>query len=592
MYWGRPAKESYLNADLILQTAIATGAQAIHPGYGFLSENASFARACREHGIVFIGPTPEQMEMFGLKHSAREIAERAGVPMLPGTPLITELEDAAEQAAQIGYPVILKSTAGGGGIGMRVCADEEALRAAYDSVRHLAETNFKNGGLFLEKYIARARHVEVQIFGNRFGEVVTLGERDCSIQRRNQKVIEESPAPNLPDEVREAMFASSKRLASEVGYRSAGTIEFLYDPETCEFYFLEVNTRLQVEHGVTEEVLGIDLVEWMVREAADELSGLHLLVKQPVGHSIQARIYAEDCLQNFRPSAGRIDHAVFSDQARIESWIRDGITVTTLYDPMLAKIIVHGDDRIDAINKLIQALDETRIYGITTNLQYVQELLKDGNCLSGHVYTQLLSGFAPAEHALEVMDGGVQTTVQDWPGRVGHWDVGVPPCGPMDPLSFRTGNKLLGNADDAAGLELTLRGGSYRFRSEMWFCVTGADMEAKLDDQSVPMYQPILAAKGQILSFEEAKRGMRSYLLIAGGLDMPRTLGSSSTFTLGNFGGHGGRALRAGDVLGVNKGGAVSQVSSLPSIYRPELTRTLDDRCHSGSSLYGRIFEA
>ena len=191
-----------------------------------------------------------------------------------------------------------------------------------------------------------------------------------------------------------------------------------------------------------------------------------------------------------------------------------------------------------------------------------------------NVYTQLLSGFEPAEHALEVMDGGVQTTVQDWPGRVGHWDVGVPPCGPMDPLSFRTGNKLLGNADDAAGLELTLRGGSYRFRSEMWFCVTGADMEAKLDDQSVPMYQPVLAAKGQILSFGEAKRGMRSYLLIAGGLDMPRTLGSSSTFTLGNFGGHGGRALRAGDVLGVNKGGAVSQVSSLPSIYRPELTRT------------------
>lgn len=285
-----PAKESYLNADLILQTAIATGAQAIHPGYGFLSENASFARACREHGIVFIGPTPEQMEMFGLKHSAREIAERAGVPMLPGTSLITELAEAAEQAAQIGYPVILKSTAGGGGIGMRVCADEKALRSAYDSVRHLAETNFKNGGLFLEKYIARARHVEVQIFGNRFGEVVTLGERDCSIQRRNQKVIEESPAPNLPDEVREAMFASSKRLASEVGYRSAGTIEFLYDPETCEFYFLEVNTRLQVEHGVTEEVLGIDLVEWMVREAADELSGLHLLVKKPVGHSIQVRI--------------------------------------------------------------------------------------------------------------------------------------------------------------------------------------------------------------------------------------------------------------------------------------------------------------
>lgn len=232
-----PAKSSYLNTELILRTALETGAQAIHPGYGFLSENADFARACREHGIVFIGPTPEQMEMFGLKHSAREIAERAGVPMLPGTPLITELDEALTEAARIGYPVILKSTAGGGGIGMRVCADEATLCSAYDGVRHLAEMNFKNGGMFLEKYIARARHVEVQIFGNSLGEIVTLGERDCSIQRRNQKVIEESPAPNLSDDVREAMFASAKRLAAEVGYRSAGTVEYLYDPETCEFYF-------------------------------------------------------------------------------------------------------------------------------------------------------------------------------------------------------------------------------------------------------------------------------------------------------------------------------------------------------------------
>ena len=196
----------------------------------------------------------------------------------------------------------------------------------------------------------------MQIFGNSFGEVVTLGERDCSIQRRNQKVIEESPAPNLSDEVREAMFASAKRLAAEVGYRSAGTVEYLYDPETCEFYFLEVNTRLQVEHGVTEEVLGIDLVEWMVREAANELNDLQSLIRKPAGHSIQARIYAEDCLQHFRPSAGQLDRAVFSDKARNETWVRDGMTVTTLYDPMLAKIIVHGTDRLDAINKLIEAL--------------------------------------------------------------------------------------------------------------------------------------------------------------------------------------------------------------------------------------------
>ncbi|WP_141500238.1 urea carboxylase [Paenibacillus luteus] len=568
-----PAKESYLNADLILRTALETGAQAIHPGYGFLSENADFARACREQGIVFIGPTPEQMEMFGLKHSAREMAKRAGVPLLPGTALITELEEALEEAGNIGYPVILKSTAGGGGIGMRVCADGEALRSAYDGVKHLAETNFKNGGLFLEKYISRARHVEVQIFGNGFGEVVTLGERDCSIQRRNQKVIEESPAPNLTDEVREAMFECSKRLAAEAGYRSAGTIEYLYDPETGDFYFLEVNTRLQVEHGVTEEVLGVDLVEWMVREAADELTNLQSLVKVPVGHSIQARIYAEDCLQGFRPSAGQLDQALFSAHARNESWVRDGLTVTTLYDPMLAKIIVHGASREEAIEKLIQALGETRMYGLTTNLQYLQALLKDVEVAGGQVYTQLLNGFEPAELALEVLDGGVQTTVQDWPGRVGHWDVGVPPCGPMDPYSFRIGNTLLGNEDTAAGLELTLRGGSYKFRSGTWFCLTGADMEAKLGSEKVELYKPAYADRGQVLSFGEAQMGLRTYLLVAGGFDMPRILGSSATFTLGGFGGHGGRALRAGDVLGLNAGAEPAVLQELALSERPQMGR-------------------
>ncbi|SEC80375.1 urea carboxylase [Paenibacillus sp. GP183] len=568
-----PAKESYLNTELILRTALEKGAQAIHPGYGFLSENADFARACREHGIVFIGPAPEQMEMFGLKHSAREIAERTGVPLLPGTPLITELEEALSEASRIGYPVILKSTAGGGGIGMRVCADESALRSAYDSVRHLAETNFKNGGMFLEKYIARARHIEVQIFGNGFGEVVTLGERDCSIQRRNQKVIEESPAPNLTDEVRNAMFASAIRLAAELGYRSAGTVEFLYDPETSEYYFLEVNTRLQVEHGVTEEVLGIDLVEWMVREAADELRDLKSLIRKPQGHSIQARIYAEDCLQQFRPSAGQLDQAVFSVNARNETWVRDGLTVTTLYDPLLAKIIVHGTDRDDAIRKLIAALEETRMYGITTNLQYLQALLQEKDCVDGNVYTQLLNSFEPSERALEVLDGGIQTTVQDFPGRIRHWDVGVPPCGPMDPLSFRIGNKMLGNSDSASGLEMTLRGGSYKFRSDMWFCVTGADMQAELDGTAIPMYKPMFAGRGQVLSFGEVKEGMRTYLLIAGGFDMPQILGSSSTFTLGGFGGHGGRALRAGDVLAVNKGGRPgSLIAELEAEHRPSMT--------------------
>jgi urea carboxylase len=567
------AKESYLNAELILETALRVGAQAIHPGYGFLSENAAFAARCRELGIAFIGPTPEQMEGFGLKHSARDLAVRAGVPLLPGTALIAEVDEAVAEASRIGYPIILKSTAGGGGIGMRVCENEEALRAAFDAVTHLAEANFKNGGVFLEKYIARARHVEVQIFGNAFGEVVALGERDCSIQRRNQKVIEESPAPNLPAGVREALLAAAVRLAKEVGYRSAGTVEFLYDPDVREFYFLEVNTRLQVEHGVTEEVLGIDLVEWMVREAADELRGLASLVPETKGHSIQARVYAEDCLQGFRPSAGQLDRAVLPSSARVETWVRDGMTITTLYDPMLAKIIVRGDTREEALERLGEALEGTRFYGVTTNLQYIQALLRHKDCRSGDVYTRMLNGFQPAERAIEVLDGGVQTTVQDWPGRAGYWGVGVPPCGPMDPLSFRLGNALLGNPADAPGLELTLRGGAYSFRDDVRICVTGADMRPTLDGMPVEMYRAVRVGRGQVLRFGEASEGMRSYLLVEGGLDVPRVLGSASTFTLGGFGGHGGRALRAGDVLGVGRGSGEPSPSALEPAYRPSVAR-------------------
>ncbi|MBN2982465.1 biotin carboxylase N-terminal domain-containing protein [Cohnella algarum] len=549
-----PAKDSYLNADAILRAARETGAEAIHPGYGFLSENAGFARRCRESGIVFIGPEPEQMERFGLKHEARAIAERAGVPLLPGTELIGRIEDAVLAADRIGYPVMLKSTAGGGGIGMRACGGEAELRAAFDAVGRLAEASFGDGGVFLEKYVAKARHVEVQIFGNRFGEVVALGERDCSIQRRNQKVIEETPAPNLPSAVRAELHAAAVRLAAEAGYRSAGTVEFLYDPQTHGFYFLEVNTRLQVEHGVTEEVFGIDLVEWMVREAADEWKELGERVPEPKGHSIQARIYAEDCLQGFRPSAGQLDRAVLPDGVRVESWVRDGMTVTTLYDPMLAKVIARADTREEAIGKLVRALEETRFYGITTNLQYVRSLLQEEDCASGLVHTRMLDGFQPAERAIEVLDGGLQTTVQDWPGRAGYWNVGVPPCGPMDPLSHRIGNRLLGNAEDAPGLELTLRGGAYRFRGDMRFCLTGADMKAELDGEPVAPYRPTLAKRGQTLRLAEAEAGMRAYLLVQGGFDVPRVLGSASTFTLGGFGGHGGRALRAGDVIGVRGG--------------------------------------
>jgi len=259
-----PAAESYLRGERILEVALASGAEGIHPGYGFLSENADFAQMCEDAGVAFIGPTPEQMRSFGLKHTARELAGRAALPLLPGTDLLADLPAALAAAERIGYPVMLKSTAGGGGIGMRRCNSAQELRESFAAVQRLAAGNFRNAGVFLEKFVARARHIEVQLFGDGRGLCVALGERDCSVQRRNQKVIEESPAPGLDSDARRELHDAARRLGSAVGYRSAGTMEFVYDAALAKFYFLEVNTRLQVEHGVTEEVGGIDLVEWMI----------------------------------------------------------------------------------------------------------------------------------------------------------------------------------------------------------------------------------------------------------------------------------------------------------------------------------------
>lgn len=549
------AAQTYLDASKILEAARTTGAQAIHPGYGFLSENPDFARACGKAGITFIGPEPEQMETFGLKHVARRIAAEADVPLLSGTGLISDVAEALRAADEIGYPVMLKSTAGGGGIGMRICNGADELSSAFDAVIHLAEANFGDAGVFLEKYIAHARHVEVQIFGSD-GDVVALGDRDCSVQRRNQKVVEEAPAPGIPNAVRSSIHACAERLATRVGYRNAGTVEFLYDEDDKRFYFLEVNTRLQVEHGITEECTGIDLVEWMVREAAGERDDVRLLAKPSQGHAIEVRIYAEDPANDFVPAGGRIDEVLFDERARVETWVRKGIEVTTMFDPMIAKIIVHAETRAEAVACMDDVLEHSRVYGIATNARYLQALMRYRRYLDAHIDTRMLDDFHPAEATIEVVDGGVQTTVQDYPGMVGYWMVGVPPCGPMDVYDFRLANALLGNDPSAPGLELTVRGGSYRFRTEVAFCLTGADMHPTLDGVPVDRYEVLSARRGQVLELGTCDAGMRSYLCVAGGLDVPLTLGSGSTFVDGGFGGHGGRALRAGDVIGLKEAAA------------------------------------
>jgi urea carboxylase len=330
------AADSYLNQAAILEAARKTGADAIHPGYGFLSENPGFVEACEGAGIVFLGPTSDQMRALGLKHTAREIAQGEGMPLLPGTGLLVDEAQALAEAERCGYPVMLKSTAGGGGIGMRVCRNARELAHHYAAVARLGAANFGQAGVYLERYLEKARHIEVQIFGDGLGHVLSLGERDCSAQRRNQKVIEETPAPGLSPDMRRRLMDASARIARAVRYRSAGTVEFLYDADREDFFFLEVNTRLQVEHGVTEEVTGVDIVDWMIRLGSGDLASIETLRPEPTGASIQVRIYAEDPAHGFRPCTGQLTQVRFPDGVRCDTWVGNGTEVTPFYDPMLA----------------------------------------------------------------------------------------------------------------------------------------------------------------------------------------------------------------------------------------------------------------
>jgi urea carboxylase len=565
------AAASYLRADRILEAARATGAEAIHPGYGFLSENAGFAESCAAAGIAFIGPTPSDMRSFGLKHSARALAERAGVPLAPGSGLLDDAAHAKAEARRIGYPVMIKSTAGGGGIGLQLCRDESQMDALYDRVARLSRSNFDEAGIFLEKYIEQGRHIEVQIFGDGRGKVVALGERDCSTQRRNQKIIEETPAPGLTDAVRAALRDTAVRLGETVGYASAGTVEFIYDTATEQFHFLEVNTRLQVEHGVTEEVTGIDLVEWMIRQAAGE--ALPLEVPAPRGASIEVRLYAENPARDFRPSAGLLTRARFPADVRIDGWVEDGTEVTPFYDPLLAKIIATGTDRDAALAKLRRALAATEITGIETNLDYLRQLAAAPLFADGTMTTRALERFAYAPRTIEVLVAGTQTTIQDHPGRMGYWNVGVPPSGPMDPVSFRLANRAVGNPADAAALELTVSGPTLKFDAATVICLAGARMSARLDGRPIDCWTPVEVPSGAVLQIGAAEdTGCRAYLAVRGGFDVPAYLGSRATFTLGKFGGHGGRALLPGDILHVGAAGAAAEPRAIPAELRPALS--------------------
>ncbi len=565
-----PVGESYLNVAAVLAACRDSGAQAVHPGYGFLSENVAFAEALAAEGIAFIGPRPDHLRRFGLKHEARAVAEAAGVPLLPGSGLLADLAEAQGKAAAIGYPVMLKSTAGGGGIGLKLCADAADLAREFEVVRRLGSGNFGDDGVFLEKYVETARHLEVQIFGDGRGRVVALGERDCSLQRRNQKLVEEAPAPNLPEGTRRALHAAAVALGEAVQYESAGTVEFIYDAGADAFYFLEVNTRLQVEHGVTETIFGVDLVEWMVRQAAGEV--LPLDVPGLRGHAIEVRINAEDPARAFRPSAGRLTRVAFPEDVRLDGWVETGTEVTAFYDNLLAKLIVSGPDRASAISALRAALAATVLDGLETNAGYLAQVVATDWFAGGDVATRRLGAFEARHRIVEVLSPGAQTTVQDWPGRLGHWDVGVPPSGPMDALSFRLTNRILGNPEGAAALECAVVGPTVRFHRDAVIALGGAAMRATLDGQPVPLWEPVAVGAGQTLALATIDGpGNRTYLAVRGGFDVPDYLGSKSAFTLGKFGGHATGALVAGDALRIDDTEA-GPTTVLPPDLKPTLT--------------------
>src|SRR3984893_18006148 len=392
-----PSRDSYLRIDKLMEVARRAGCGAVHPGYGFLAENPALARACGENNITFIGPSPEAMERLGSKTAARQLAARTGVPMVPGVQEpIERIQDAQRIARELGYPVLLKAVAGGGGKGRRFVGEEAKLPAAWRDATSEALHAFGDARVYLERYLERPRHIEIQIFGDTHGRIVHLGERECSVQRRHQKVIEESPSLVVTPELRRAMGEAAVKLAREAAYTNAGTVEFLVDA-TRNFYFLEVNTRLQVEHPVTEMVTGFDLVKLQIRIAAGEslpFAQEHVTLS---GHAIECRLYAEDPDNNFFPSPGKILSRSIptGPGVRLDEGVYDGFTVPTEYDPLLGKLIAWGRDRAESIARLQRALAEYSVTGIKTNAALFRDILSDPEFIRGDIFTRWLDERLP-----------------------------------------------------------------------------------------------------------------------------------------------------------------------------------------------------
>ncbi|HNR94276.1 MAG TPA: acetyl-CoA carboxylase biotin carboxylase subunit [Kiritimatiellia bacterium] len=390
------ASESYLKISSIISAAAVANVDAIHPGYGFLAENAAFAEICQNCNITFIGPDPEHIRKMGDKAVARETMMEAGVPVTPGSEgILKNKDEAIKLARSIGYPVLVKAVAGGGGKGMRVAHNDVALAQAFSMASAEAERAFGNASLYLEKFIESARHVEVQIMGDKHGQIVHLGERDCSIQRRHQKLIEETPCPVLTDAIRKKLHATAVKAAAAVGYHNAGTIEFLYDELAKEFYFMEMNTRIQVEHSVTEEVTGLDLVKEQINVAAGQKLSFTQEEAEPQGHAVEMRVNAEDPYNNFSPCPGLVEwvHLPAGRGIRVDSHVYSGYTISPFYDSMIAKVIAHGKTRQQALARMQGALEEFMIKGVETTAPLGRALMTDEHFRKGRYNTHYLETF-------------------------------------------------------------------------------------------------------------------------------------------------------------------------------------------------------
>ena len=386
------SNKSYLNYKNIIEAAYITGSDSIHPGFGFLSENSQFAKICEESNIKFIGPSYEVIKLMGNKSNAKEMMEKAGVPVVPGSKgSIKSINDAKKIAQDIGYPIMLKAAAGGGGKGIRIVNSEEELESSYNIVKQEAMISFKDDEIYIEKFIQNPRHVEIQILADEHGNVIHLGERDCTVQRRNQKVIEETPSMAIDEKLREKMGDAAVKAAKKVGYTSCGTIEFLVD-KNKNFYFMEMNTRIQVEHGITEERTGIDIVKEQIRIAAGEKLKLKQKDVEFRGHVIECRINAENPEKNFRPCPGKITGLILpgGNGIRVDTFVYEGYTIPPNYDSMIAKIIAHGKTRNEAISKMKRALEETVIDGVDTNIDFLFKIIRNSNFLRGKYDTSFI----------------------------------------------------------------------------------------------------------------------------------------------------------------------------------------------------------